>query len=69
MTAYNSSTKGSPDYMLFMTLSMVLAKNRCEIKDIDLEHGILDISGDSPEAEKICQYDMQRAFAKYLFSR
>lgn len=67
MTAYNSSEKGSPDYNLFMMLSMVLAKNKCSITEIDLEHGILDISGNSPEAEKICQYDMQKAFAKYLF--
>lgn len=67
MTAYSNNTKGSPDYMLFMTLSMVLAKNHCKIKEIDLEHGILDISGNTPEAEKICQYDMQKAFASYLF--
>lgn len=67
MTAYSNNEKGTPDYILFMMLSMVLAKNKCSISEIDLEHGILDISGNTPEAERICQYDMQKAFANYLF--
>lgn len=67
MTAYSNNTEGSPDYMLFMTLSMVLAKNKCSIDEIDLEHGVLDIAGNNPESERLCQHDIQRAFASYLF--
>ena len=55
------------DFKLFVTLSMILQKNKCRVVEMDLESGILDIKGLSEEAERTCTQDMQKAFARYLF--
>lgn len=65
MTAYKDADNWKRD--LYMTLSMVLAKNKCEVVNINLESGILDIHGETDESVWLCENDIQRVFADYLY--
>ena len=59
MTAY---LQDNVDVDVFNLLNFVLLKHRCRLVNIDLEHGILDIAGESIDSEKLCQYELQKTF-------
>lgn len=60
--------KGRSDTILFNLISMTLAKNKCIIKEINMDTGILDISGKNSISVDTCYDDLQKIFATYLFN-
>lgn len=66
MTAYEDQ-HDLVAHNIYSTISMILAKNKCEVVNIDFETGILDIHGENEETIRVCQNDIQRVFANYLF--
>ena len=52
--------------LLFSILSIILVKNNCTLKSIDLDTGYINIIGNSRFNETNCHKDIQNIFSEYL---